>query len=427
MKLALIERHLQTLLLPQWVRRFLVHRVRMRAAADADATHHGSVRRLYLDLSTIARHDAGTGIQRLVRSVATTVANESPLEWQVLPCAATNKKRYRQITWPEKTTEERDLDWRAGDVFLGLDFALDTIPRYRRDLWQMKQQGVRLWFVMYDMLPDQRPDWFSDKLVVRYRRWLQTICEIADGFYCISPAVTEELRQYLERNLGLPKHLMPALITLPMGWEISYAPHSHGVGLQVDALLKSMQQRDVPTALMVGTLEPRKGHADVLAAFEQLWQQRQRCRLVIAGRPGWKTGPLQQTIRKYIALGMQVHWLDNATDEEIQQLYAECTGVIVASYGEGFGLPLLEALGHGKPVLARDIPVFHTVKAATISYFPAEIDAPRLAEQIESWLSIAKTVEVSENSMSLSSWKDTVSAIISGLQDDAQFQLQVGS
>lgn len=421
MKLALIERHLQTLLVPKWVRRLLVHRERMQAVTHPHAKDPESLRRLYLDLSTIARHDAGTGIQRLVRSVATTVTDEAPCEWQVLPCAATYKKGYRQITWPEKTTEESDLCWHAGDVFLGLDFALDTIPRYRRDLRQMKRQGIRFWFVIYDMLPDQRPDWFSDKLVVRYRRWLQTICEIADGFYCISPAVTEEMRQYLKKDLRLPKHLMPALITLPMGWEISYAPHSHGVGPQVDALLKSMRQQDVPTALMVGTLEPRKGHADVLAAFEELWQQRKSCRLIIAGRPGWKTESLQQTIRKHIGLNIQVHWLDNATDEEIQQLYAGCTGVIVASHGEGFGLPLLEALGHGKPVLARDIPVFHTVKASAISYFPAQIDAPQLAEKIEFWLAIAKAGDSSKNSMMLPSWKDTVSAIISGLQDDAQF------
>lgn len=427
MKLHLIERHLQTLLVPRWVRRFLVYRARQKAASRADVMHSDEVRKLYLDLSVIAQHDAGTGIQRLVRSVATTFAAEPPHGWQVLPCAATSRKGYRQIAWPERTGAESELQWRAGDVFLGLDFALDSTPRYKRDLLRMKQQGVRFWFVMYDLLPQKRPDWFSDKLVVRYRRWLQTICQIADGFFCISPAVTEEMRDYLSQDLNLPQRWMPALVTLPMGWDISHAPHSQGISAEVEVLLKDIQQKELPTALMVGTLEPRKGHADVLAAFECLWEQGRNSRLVIAGRPGWKTEPLQLTLRKYKDQGMPVEWLENATDEEIERLYAACSGVIIASHGEGFGLPLLEALGQDKPVLARDIPVFHTVDAAAISYFPAEITALQLAGQIERWISSSRTTAVTSSPMELPSWTDTVAAITFSLEEHTKSQMRVNT
>ncbi len=427
MKLHLIERYLQTLLMPMWLRRILVYRARQEAVSKADVMHSEEVRKLYLDLSVIAQHDAGTGIQRLVRSVATTFAAESPHGWQVLFCAATHCKGYRQIAWPEKTGAESELPWSAGDVFLGLDFALDTIPRDRRDLLRMKQQGAHFWFVMYDLLPQKMPDWFSDKLVVRYRRWLQTICEIADGFFCISPAVTQEMREYLSQDLGLPQRLMPALVTLPMGWDISHAPHSQGISPEVEALLKDIQEKELPTALMVGTLEPRKGHADVLAAFECLWEQGRNSRLVIAGRPGWKTEALQLTLRKHKDQGMPVQWIDDATDEEIERLYAACSGVIVASHGEGFGLPLLEALGHDKPVLARDIPVFHTIDAAAISYFPAEVTDLQLAGHIERWISPSRATAVTSSPLALPSWTDTVAAITFGLEEHTKFQMRVNT
>lgn len=138
---------------------------------------------------------------------------------------------------------------------------------------------------------------------------------------------------------------------------------------------------------MVGTLEPRKGHDQALAAIEQLWQKKGGPSLlfVIVGRPGWKTEALQSQLRRHPQAGKRIFWLEDASDELLERLYAACRGVVVASRAEGFGLPLIEAALHGKPVLARDLPVFREINLPHVSYFHG--DAPEtLTSALLPWL-----------------------------------------
>jgi glycosyltransferase involved in cell wall biosynthesis len=107
--------------------------------------------------------------------------------------------------------------------------------------------------------------------------------------------------------------------------------------------------------------------------------------LVIAGRPGWKTEALQQRIRTHPQAGKQVIWFEDASDELLVALYDACTAVVVASRGEGFGLPLIEAALYGKPIIARDLPAFREHNMPDVDYFHGDSPAA-LAQAIESTL-----------------------------------------
>jgi glycosyltransferase involved in cell wall biosynthesis len=168
---------------------------------------------------------------------------------------------------------------------------------------------------------------------------------------------------------------------------------------------------------MVGTLEPRKGHAEVLAAFELLWSTGVEMNLAIVGRPGWKTEDLQDTLRNHPLLRKRLFWFWNATDEEVERLYQACTGVVVASRAEGFGLPLIEALGYGKPVLARDIPVLHTVSSCRVDYFPADATAGLLAATIARWLAAANAATAPPDVASLPTWRDSARHMVRTLAE----------
>ena len=263
---------------------------------------------------------------------------------------------------------------------------------------------------MYDLLPLQRPEWFSDKLVVRYRKWLSLLAALADGFYCISPHVEAELREALARLYGLNHGFHTHL--LPMGWDLASSRPSTGVPNGFDGFLARLAER--PTALIVGTLEPRKGHADVLAAFDVLWNKGGNYNLVIAGRPGWKTEALQATLRSHQQYGEQLFWLEDASDEALMMLYGVCDGVIVASLAEGFGLPLIEALGHGKPVLARDIPVFRQHEAKCLHYFETCAHSETLAQTIREWFATVQGGRAPV-SVEISSWADAARSIFTHL------------
>jgi glycosyltransferase involved in cell wall biosynthesis len=93
-------------------------------------------------------------------------------------------------------------------------------------------------------------------------------------------------------------------------------------------------------------------------------------------------------------------------------VYSASTCLIAASYGEGFGLPLIEAAQHGLPILARDIPVFREVAGKHASYFTAN-DPEELAKAIETWISeYDNNTHIKSNGMSHLTWKQSAEKLV---------------
>ena len=80
-------------------------------------------------------------------------------------------------------------------------------------------------------------------------------------------------------------------------------------------------------------------------------------------------------------------WFGSASDALLQGLYARADGLIAASYGEGFGIPLIEAGRAGLPLLVRELPVFREVTQGRASFFPKDADVNHLAAAIAAFLS----------------------------------------
>jgi hypothetical protein len=141
-----------------------------------------------------------------------------------------------------------------------------------------------------------------------------------------------------------------------------------------EAFLATMQASDC--FLMVGTLEPRKGHLQVLKAFELLWARGSSAKLVFVGNEGWRDVPrehartlpeLMDCLRPHPELGRRLFWIQGASDEFLERIYQEADCLIAASLDEGFGLPLSEVAGD------------HA------AFFSGHDDAA-LAQAIEDWL-----------------------------------------
>jgi glycosyltransferase involved in cell wall biosynthesis len=145
---------------------------------------------------------------------------------------------------------------------------------------------------------------------------------------------------------------------------------------------------------MVGTLEPRKGHRQALAAMERLWADGVDANLVIVGKQGWRIDDLAQRIEQHQERGKRMFWLDGISDEMLEEIYRSCKALLAASEGEGFGLPLIEAAQHGLPIIARDIPVFREVAVGHAYYFRGE-DPEALAHALRAWLSLGDATPAS--------------------------------
>ena len=112
-------------------------------------------------------------------------------------------------------------------------------------------------------------------------------------------------------------------------------------------------KRSEPTILFLGTFEPRKNLSGILAAFKRLIDEGiVSHRLVIAGHPGWRTD-VEKLIRDFGLVEM-VRVCHPATDEDVICLYEECDFLLLPSFYEGFGLPIIEAMSFGKPVITSN-------------------------------------------------------------------------
>ena len=110
--------------------------------------------------------------------------------------------------------------------------------------------------------------------------------------------------------------------------------------------------------LMVGTIEPRKNHEGVLRAIAN--RRDRGLPLVVVGREGWGTGHVLPMLKDLQERG-QVIWLNNLPNTYLAGLYASSRGVVYPSWTEGFGLPVIEALASGRPVVTGNDPVFAEV------------------------------------------------------------------
>lgn len=367
--------------------------------------------RLLVDVSAIIRHDAQTGIQRVVRAVWAELRRRDGQGFKLVPVFATHSRGYCYAPVDFLKSQAGALPGNPvcahqGDRFLGLDLSAHFLPKYRPQLRAWRSHGATLHVVVYDLLPLQRPEWFSISAGAHFRDWFDVLSQDADQAICISRQVSRDLRERL-REIAPETRL--SIAHMKMGGDIASSLPSGGVSTTLSDILDRLRFR--PAILMVGTIEPRKGYDAALPAFESIWREHGSSApdLVIVGKAGWKTSRLQKYIRTHPEQGERLHWLDNVTDEGLCALYGACRGLLVASRAEGFGLPLTEAIMQGCPVLARDLPVFHEQNLPHVLYFeddrPAELGA-RIME-------LSKVGPVPSGlALDLPTWSDSVEDLL---------------
>jgi glycosyltransferase involved in cell wall biosynthesis len=360
----------------------------MAGAGDASSRQCSS--QLLVDISRIAAGDARTGIQRVVRAILHQLLVNPPLGYEITPIRAS---RWQPYSYAAARCEELfglhcrsrktgRVQTNAGDIFLGLDLAPNILPRHSSQIRKWQEQGAKICFVVHDLLPIRRPEWFTVKGARDFRAWANCLADCADVAICTSRTGAQEVAEWLAA------HGKSSRAPIPVKWfylagNIEATVPSTGITKEGQHALERM--RDQPTVLMVGTLEPRKGYDKALSAFEILWRRGCAVNLAIVGRIGWRVEPLVRRLRRHSERGRRLHWIENASDEALGALYSASIGVLMTSEAEGFGLPIVEAATHRKPVLANEVPVFREIAGDWAQFFSAS-SPDDLADQISEWI-----------------------------------------
>ncbi len=371
--------------------------------------------RLFVDITELHATDSKSGIQRVVRSVIQHLLTETDSAYQVelvyaaklvgyKTAAAFTRRMFGEDHRPISTNGDRGagssvgsdaadsvlsqdtyIHPQQGDIFLGLDLHFNIDQDHEHFFAKARQADAQVYFVVYDLLPLLLKDTFTPELVEKYGNWLRVVSQ-QHGAVCISQAVAAELKAWVANNQPTAAQSLK-IDWFHLGADIESSIPSKGMPDDGPQLLQKLAS--APSFLMVGTLEPRKRHGQVLDAFEQLWAQNIPANLVIVGKPGWLTEALTTRLSAHPHLGRQLFWVQSASDEYLEKIYAAANCLIAASEAEGFGLPLIEAARHGLPIVARDIPVFREVAQDHALYFAGD-DGAALATAIQSWLAMSQ-------------------------------------
>lgn len=382
-------------------------------------------KQLLLDISELVQRDARSGIQRVVRSILNELLTNPPAGWNVEPVYATSSEPgyfyAREFTSkffdiPHYQAIDTPIESWRGDLFFGLDLQPNVVAYQKDYLLSLKAKGVKVKFAVYDILPVTMSNMFFNGAKETYTHWLNCITQF-DGAVAISDTVASELRTWISEN-------KPSIINsystgfFHLGADLASSVPTSGRHDDHDATIDNISSRQ--SFLMVSTIEPRKCHAQVLDAFELLWKQGVDVNLVIVGKKGWMVDALISRLADHNELGKRLIWLEGISDEYLETVYSSVDCLILASLGEGFGLPLIEAAHYNLPIIARDIPVFREVAGDHAYYFKGKTGF-ELAESLNKWLLLDQNSEV-PNSRGINSktWAESTQQLINVLLIDNQ-------
>lgn len=379
-------------------------------------------KRLFIDISELVQRDAKSGVQRVVWSILKEIITNPPLGYEVklvyakedsLNYLYANEFTEQYLGCSNNIMSDEPIDAYNGDIFLILDLQPTIIPKQLRYFTELRNRGIRVYTVVYDLLPILHPGFFVYGTQKGHEKWLQTIIQL-DGALCISESVS------LELNTWIQKQKLQQLRSFDIQWfhlgaDIINGHPSPSLPENTESVLHRLKSK--LTFLMIGTIEPRKGHQQTIEAFEKLWSEGMDFNLVIVGKQGWMVELLVKTIHNHTESNKRLIWLEGISDEYLEKVYVASTCLIAASEGEGFGLPLIEAAQHHLPIIARDIPVFREVAGEHAHYFPNTNDPSVLACAIQAWLKLYKqNNHPKSDNMPRLTWKESTKQLLKCLK-----------
>lgn len=225
----------------------------------------------------------------------------------------------------------------------------------RRAIARLKQRGgARFCCVIHDLIPIDFPEYTVPGQERRHRRRIETAVALADAVIVGSDATRRALQPYLDRV-----ERRPPVLVAPFGTALP------------DPTRTAVPPPGPPYFVCVGTIEPRKNQLLLLNLWRRIAAETGAAapRLVLIGRRGWESENTLDLLERCSALRGIVSERNDASDLEMATLLKGARALLLPSFAEGFGLPLVEAMALGVPVLCSAIPALRENGGAIPEYF----------------------------------------------------------
>jgi len=236
-----------------------------------------------------------------------------------------------------------------------------VIPRILS--WLQHRPDVKPVFMLHDVIPLEHPELVSSKSYRAHGKIVDRTARYASGLISSTVAARNAVLNALSLRgrFGIPVEAVP----LPV------AP----VFLADDG--PDHELRAYHYFVVCGTIELRKNHLLLLNVWRELVRRRGQHapKLVIIGSPGWGAEPVLRTLEQSNLLHGCVIFARGLSSPALRRLIVHAKALLMPSFAEGFGLPIIEALAVGTPVIASDLPA-HREIAGDLAIYRDPTDGP---------------------------------------------------
>lgn len=331
--------------------------------------------RIFIDGTTLCSSDGsvGVGIEHYTWSLVRALVQENESDDLIIfvPESLSRQKQTELLLGARRTRVVRPIFPRvrflSHHVFLPIRAWLSRADIFFSPFGQLPflWKGKSI-ITVHDVLIFDHPEWFSretkDSFSTKYIVPLSIMR--ANGIICVSQFTQKHLHARFPKSKG----------------KTTVVEEGVEMGMQKEIENAKRFPFDQDFVLMLGTIEPRKNFQNAFAAFEKFFlthpEMETKLRLIVAGKYGYQSDEIVNSARA----NPNIHFLGSITEEEKWYLLSKAACLLFPSFEEGFGLPILEALSVGTPVITSKNSALEEIGGDVVLYVdPEDVEGMSLA------------------------------------------------
>ena len=357
-------------------------------------------KQIHIDITSLINGTPKTGIQRVTYEIAKNFYKNKKNKTKLFTIDVFSYPFFKEID-KENFFLKNKIKFKSlyiphpEDIIFLLDLNIISVINFSKVFSFYRKNKIKIISMIYDILPYTNPSWFNVKNYKKiFNLWISSILEYSDIVFTISETVKKKVIKKFKNKIN--KKLIIKSVVL-------------GSDFQRFKIKKKITKKITKISfLMVGTIEPRKGHLDIINCFNKIYNNN-NIELNICGKLGWKYEKIKRKLINDSKKFPYLNFIESPSDYELKRLYNKSQVLIAASYDEGFGLPIVEALHNGLHVIARGIPVFREVGKNHIYYFPDK----KIDIYFQKWINYYQSNKIkNKKKISIKSWDHTYKEII---------------
>lgn len=367
--------------------------------------------RILLDMSQLAWNDNAPGVSRVVKNLVDVACSQD--KYNVIATQRAGNCLYEPSKWLEENRIKNNLskyywnkiNYTKNDILILADAIWGQYDEFDKVIDDIQSKGGQVINIIYDIIPIEHPERFDRFILNKFKKMFYKILQNSDGIITDSKTVADKIISLISKeSINIKENFK-------IGWLHIGFSHKNFINdnIENERIRAIISKKPF---IIVGTIEPRKGHEFALDAFDKMWENGSNLNLCIIGKIGWDVEKLVKRIKNHKEYEKKLFFIEYPSDEELTYCYKNSEALIFPSIDEGFGLPLVEAASFKLPLILSDIEIFRELADDHAIYFESG-NSLDLENAIKKYIKLKQNKLLPKSELiKINTWEDTLNSLI---------------